>query len=413
MIMKIKKIKSIFLLMAISFILISTNLPRNNNLEIQSDNNGNLNIFNYPDAAVNHAPISIKDNYGLKRFVSREGLNGNGAYDSPYIIEGLTIDASKAHGIKIVDSDAYIIIRNCTIDGKSSSSYNGIILSDSSNVNIRNNTLINNVDGIVLMRSHNNTLFGNNAYNNENGICLANSDNNVLYENHINYNNYGIVLYIPIENNLIYLNYIYGNLYEQAIISRKYEDNQGFYCINQWNDNTTGNYWGNDYVAKYPNAKNNGIIWDTPYKIYGNYDEIDYIPLVNSTFPDFEAPLILNNSHEIKNIMGYSDLKISWTAGDLHPATYTIELNGFEMVSTTTLTNGVAIVYDIPDGLTGGDYNFTIIIEDENGNTAQDTVIFIVNRIYPIIIVSIVIISVVSIYVKKKYFGLTNAKNYI
>ena len=52
--------------------------------------------------------------------------------------------------------------------------------------------------------------------------------------------------------------------------------------------------------------------------------------------------------------------------------------NGSKVVSVTAWTDRSTISYNISDGLLKGDYNITIIVTDENGNIAHDTVIFTV-----------------------------------
>ena len=50
---------------------------------------------------------------------------------------------------------------------------------------------------------------------------------------------------------------------------------------NTWNDSFgEGNYWS-DYAVKYPNAMNDGNVWNHPYEVYGDNDAKDYYPLVN------------------------------------------------------------------------------------------------------------------------------------
>lgn len=133
-------------------------------------------------------------------------------------------------------------------------------------------------------------------------------------------------------------------------------------------------------VIKYPEATNNGTVWDTPYEINGSGDGMDSFPLVNPIFPDLESPRFTDITQDFSANEGYSGLNISWIATDLNPGTYTIELDGFEVVSATEWTNGTSISCDIQDGLLKGDYNVTIIVSDKYGNIAQDTVIFYVNN---------------------------------
>jgi len=65
----------------------------------------------------NHAPIRI---IGNDQFTEENGVTGgSGTEDDPYIIENWTIvsDGSTSEGIFINNTNAYFIIRNCTIQG--------------------------------------------------------------------------------------------------------------------------------------------------------------------------------------------------------------------------------------------------------------------------------------------------------
>ena len=56
--------------------------------------------------------------------------------------------------------------------------------------------------------------------------------------------------------------------------------------MNQWNNGTHGNYWG-DYIAKYPLATNNETVWDTGYEIDGDGGGVDGKPLVDMVLFEF------------------------------------------------------------------------------------------------------------------------------
>jgi parallel beta-helix repeat protein len=367
--MKMSNKNSVFLLAAIAFIfiLMAANSTGNIKSDISISNN-----LKYTAVAGSHAPISIDGNEALATFIEDEGLSGEGTSASPYIIENLIIDASTAHGIEIRSTDAYLIIRNCTVEGGKTYRKNGIYLSHAANVNISNNLLSNNWDGSGLWDSRNNTLSGNNAtnnecgiglgassnktlsgnnatnngcgiflggssnntlsgntasynsgdginlwdsrnntlsgniasYNGESGISLSFSSNNTLSENTASYNsgdginlwvssnnifsgntasynhNYGICLWDS-SNNTIYFNDIYGNTNGQAFDAFKAFE-AGDCTENQWDNGTTGNYWGEGYINNYPNATNDGTIWNIPYEINGWGCGIDRFPLVNS-----------------------------------------------------------------------------------------------------------------------------------
>ncbi|MEM3040044.1 MAG: hypothetical protein QXO54_04490, partial [Candidatus Methanomethylicaceae archaeon] len=58
-------------------------------------------------------PITI---VGNDQFTPENGVvSGSGTPSDPYIIENWTIDAQNGNGISIFHTDAYFIIRNCTI----------------------------------------------------------------------------------------------------------------------------------------------------------------------------------------------------------------------------------------------------------------------------------------------------------
>jgi len=444
--MKMSKIKPFLLLAAISFILIAANFGGNNNLEIKSTINSKSNIFNNPTIAGNHIPILIDGNGELATFVFDEGLSGDGTtYETSYIIENFTIDTSPEYGIEIRNTDAYVIIRNCTVlnTGTTNEEYSGIYIRSCSNITIINCTLDNNERAIVtdddslditiinnkilntnsigigisgfqkeilnntlmyndgpaieLYYSENNSVTGNIMIGNYGGISIAYSHNNTIFENEISGSfiggGSGIDLIFSNENNItinriinshngislissnesiIYFNDIYGNLGPQDFEDENCTDNQ-------WDNGTTGNFWGNEYIIRYPDATNDGTVWDTPYEIDGVGLGIDNFPLVHSIFPDFEDPQFTDVPGDFSADEEYSGLNTSWIATDLHPATYTIELNGTELVSATTWISGTAILYNIPDGKFEGNYSITIIVLDRDGNSAQDTIIFTVN----------------------------------
>jgi hypothetical protein len=54
-----------------------------------------------------------------------------------------------------------------------------------------------------------------------------------------------------------------------------------------WDNSSEGNYWS-DYTTKYPNAVNNGGIWNTPYIIEAN--NTDHYPLVDPVFIQITQP---------------------------------------------------------------------------------------------------------------------------
>ncbi len=107
-------------------------------------------------------------------------------------------------------------------------------------------------------------------FNRGSGISLSRSSYNVISENIFSNNKRGIYLYYC-NDNMIYHNSFLNNSLSHAW------DYRG---TNIWDHHDSmGNYW-DDYNECYPDATNNGIIWDTPYVIPGG-GCIDRFPLVH------------------------------------------------------------------------------------------------------------------------------------
>ena len=143
--------------------------------------------------SISHAPIFINGNDGFQGLNDTTGISwGSGTIDDPYIIEGWDIDASTAHGIRIWNTNAYFIIRDCFVHG-GGSSYFGIYLYNCMNGILCNNNCSNNQYGIRLYSSTGNTVSGNTCEYNQRGIWLCVSDSNTVDGNNIcSYNQIGI-----------------------------------------------------------------------------------------------------------------------------------------------------------------------------------------------------------------------------
>ncbi|MHA1518564.1 MAG: right-handed parallel beta-helix repeat-containing protein [Promethearchaeota archaeon] len=335
------------------------------------------------------------NNKSLRYYENTPGVHLSGDFDvgqvilmncNNSIIEGLSI-ADTIGGIIVRESSYCLISENTIVD-----CYNGIILDESVDSSILQNTVIGGglgiflIDtfnpivsgnyvssctfaGIVLSKADNATVVWNIATNSEHGFFLilmtySTVFGNILFNNSI----YGINLLMGCSQNTIYFNDIYQNQKCQAYDSSGSTDNE-------WDNGTTGNYWGDDYTNRYPSATNDGYVWNTPYEINGTDYGVDNFPLVNLAQPDVEAPIFSNLPEDFTANEGYSGLNISWNVTDLNPGNYMIEQNGTELVSATAWSNGIAILFNIPNGLSEGFYNYSIFVSDENGNTARDTII--------------------------------------
>lgn len=119
----LKKKKSKFIISKLNLILVSVFLigfmiisplllnqflviSQNNSLNIQTQM-----VNTNPKSSSNHTPIFINGN----DWSSCDVVTGNGTFNDPYVIANLTIDAGGLDGIQIINSQAYAIIKNCTI----------------------------------------------------------------------------------------------------------------------------------------------------------------------------------------------------------------------------------------------------------------------------------------------------------
>ena len=98
---------------------------------------------------------------------------------------------------------------------------------------------------------------------------------------------------------------------------------------------------------------------------------------VNFTVEDTTDPEIIVSPSNIAVEQGYTGLTLSWTATDINPNTYTIELLGTGIVAgPTAWISGNAIIYNLPDGFSVGSYNYVVSFVDDYNNFITDNVNF-------------------------------------
>ena len=98
---------------------------------------------------------------------------------------------------------------------------------------------------------------------------------------------------------------------------------------------------------------------------------------VTFTVGDTTNPTIISAPSDLTVELGYTEQSLSWTATDLNPNTYTIELQGSGIVAgPTAWSSGLTMTYDIPDGFAVGVYVYTVNFTDDYGNSINDSVIF-------------------------------------
>jgi len=128
---------------------------------------------------------------------------------------------------------------------------------------------------------------------------------------------------------------------------------------------------------------------DTTGYAYDVYVSGDYAYVVDDTSGlaiiqvrkriDRENPIILNSPSDFTVEAGYTGEDISWTATDLNPNTYTIELIGTGLVvSSTPWANNTPVIYIIPDGFSVGSYIYIINFTDNYGHFTTDSISFTV-----------------------------------
>jgi len=161
-----------------------------------------------------HDPIYIDSD---ANFTAANGVSGgDGSKANPYIISGYEIDVKGGYyGIVISNTHSYFTIKDCYIYNTTTfgwfmrsagiNFYNltngsivssvimnngyGILVEDSSNIWIKNNTISHNFDDGIFFNSVNESILSNNTLmDNYKGIYLLSSYRNVMYENKITNN---------------------------------------------------------------------------------------------------------------------------------------------------------------------------------------------------------------------------------
>ena len=88
-------------------------------------------------------------------------------------------------------------------------------------------------------------------------------------------------------------------------------------------------------------------------------------------------PPSINQPSDISYTEGDTGNSIQWTATDSDPTTYTISRNGAQ-VASGSWSSGNPISINV-DGLSQGTYTYAIIVSDQAGQTATDTILVTVN----------------------------------
>ncbi|TET10269.1 MAG: hypothetical protein E3J86_06175 [Candidatus Thorarchaeota archaeon] len=332
-----------------------------------------------------------------------------------------------------VDWAQEVLIANNTIHH----SVSGIALYETTDLTIRDNRVYRCHTGVFLTDVHSSNILGNTIWRNILGLDLA-IGNSIITNNSIYWNaEFGIRVSTGIASNMVYGNRIgWNGVHNAEDNSNSTGWDDGLGTGNSWNDyNGTGQYpvpgssagldrwplvlvdnaapvvdqpldmdfeFGSKGLMlrwntsdEFPNSYQimvNGLwveegtwidqtitfllddlqngthtlrlrLWDAQ----GNYAE-SYVSVHVS---EAEPPMI-SNPPDIEYVVGGSGYNITWIPEDAYPESYGIFING--TLSESGEWNGSAILVSV-DGLNAGLYNFMLVVFDDPGQNATDTVL--------------------------------------
>ncbi len=132
---------------------------------------------------------------------------------------------------------------------------------------------------------------------------------------------------------------------------------------NQWDDGSEGNYYSN-YETRYPDATNDGTVWDTPYVFWRSNTQDDH-PLVKYT--DRIAPMVrLYQSDSSTN----PDTDVTFSAWAIDNIGVTLYQWSFDGGQTWTNTTSGSITHRFSKP---GDKYIVLKVRDAANNTAEAT----------------------------------------
>ena len=258
-----------------------------------------------------------------------------------------------------------------------------IEIHSSSQNHISNNIISNNHGcGIDIQFTNDVVIESNTIFNNsKDGIniqymCKGNTVKlNVISNNSL----FGLNITCSSSNNLIHHNNFFYNNDGNAQV---YDSSK-----NIWNDTYgNGNYWS-DYSSKYPDAGNDGNVWDAPYVLNATREIMDEYPLVNPV--NTEAPPVNGGDPPIiddvppdadagEDVFLYDLGNITLDASDstddsgIESYTWNFEYNGSQV---TLIGPEPTFNFSIP-----GNYTVNLTVKDKGGNIATDSIVITVPR---------------------------------
>ncbi len=252
----------------------------------------------------------------------------------------------------------------------------GLVLRDAHNCKIINNTVNHNSQsGLLLTDSEYDTVSCNEIFDNEySGISLSGIDYVQIHTNVV-YGNGDAGLLMSFCNNVfIQDNMIHGNLNCGIRISQWNEQNILYENSIGWNDH--GNAVDNCNKTVWDNGIDRGNSWSDyngsgVYSIKGAANNIDRFP---SLFIDTFPPRINHPPDQIF-YEGTQSHRITWTPIEYEPSWYEV----FKNSTPIELGNwdGSAITITL-EPLKSGVYEYVLTVYDQNGQSANDSVLVIV-----------------------------------
>jgi parallel beta-helix repeat protein len=305
----------------------------------------------------------------------------------------------------------------------------GILLSNTSNVMIVNNTIFGiwspwqlngeAFNGIDVEGGNSNVITGNLVLNDATGMLFANTQNNLIINNNIvdNESQGGLsscgIRFWDASNNTIYHNNIIDNLLYGTPASNgdlggtPYIPNS----FNVWDDGYPfgGNYWS-DYQTRYPGARPIGSsgVGDTPYVIDSqNEDRYPLMEPFNSTFGALQTTLPRVSLVSPLNQTYDSSVSLNFSVDVLSPVK-AVNWTGYSIdgQQDVTVAGNVTLT-----GLSGGLHSIIVYANDTYGNMgASQTVTFTISEPFPTALVAaasgVLIAAIVvglAVYFKKRH----------
>lgn len=149
-----------------------------------------------------HATIAADDDSELAALAIENGWPGDGSQGDPYIIDGYSINATGSkQAILIGNTTAHFVISGCYL---SSASETGILLLNSTNGTLRNNTCMSNVwNGIAVVNSESVNVTNNSCQGSHYGILVQSSHSSSLMNNSCQSNGDGILVRQSDDNEIV------------------------------------------------------------------------------------------------------------------------------------------------------------------------------------------------------------------